>query len=270
MRRSHALRWITSLIAIPLLAALIYYAPSWLFSVFIGLVAFVTTAEYFMVVYHRRQKPLASPFAILGALVCIAMITSAAMGHLEFIFYILMANSMIAAMLSMPSYGKNKDVIMDVAYEIQMAAYIPLSLSMAVLMRNSGGPAWVFFLVFVIFAGDVGAYYAGTYLGRTPLAPSISPKKTVEGAVGGLAVNLVVGSAFKYLFLPGLYWRVAIPGIILAGIVGQLGDLFESQLKRSSGIKDSGGILPGHGGLWDRIDAVLFAIPVFYILQRYF
>jgi phosphatidate cytidylyltransferase len=126
---------------------------------------------------------------------------------------------------------------------------------------------WIFFLLAIIFVGDISAYYVGSYLGRRKLSPAISPGKTVEGAIGGIAGNLLAGIIGKYFFLPSLPWGPAIIFFIAAGLAGQVGDLFESEMKRSSNIKDSGGLLPGHGGFLDRVDALLFASPVAYIFK---
>jgi phosphatidate cytidylyltransferase len=112
------------------------------------------------------------------------------------------------------------------------------------------------------FAGDTAAYYAGSYLGRRPFAPKVSPKKTVEGAVGGLVGAVGVAAAAKAIFLADLSWPGSLVFFLLAASAGQLGDLFESVMKRTAGIKDSGELLPGHGGLLDRIDALLFVGPV--------
>jgi phosphatidate cytidylyltransferase len=97
----------------------------------------------------------------------------------------------------------------------------------------------------------------------------VSPGKTIEGSIGGLAGNLVAGAIGKYFFLSAMPWGLCLLFFIVVGVAGQVGDLFESELKRSSGIKDSGAILPGHGGILDRIDALLFASPVAYIFIRY-
>ena len=121
----------------------------------------------------------------------------------------------------------------------------------------------------IIFAGDTSAYYVGSYLGRHKLSPAISPGKTIEGAIGGLAANLAVGSVGKALFLPDLPWGSGILFFLAVGVAGQMGDLFESEMKRHSNIKDSSGILPGHGGILDRIDALLFASPVAYVFIRF-
>ena len=128
---------------------------------------------------------------------------------------------------------------------------------------------WIFVLLAVVFAGDTSAYYVGSYLGRHKLAPAISPGKTVEGALGGLGANLLVGAIAKFLFLPPGDWLLSCIGFALFGAAGQAGDLFESELKRIAKIKDSSAILPGHVGILDRIDALLFSAPVAYFWIEY-
>lgn len=120
------------------------------------------------------------------------------------------------------------------------------------------------FSFLVIWGNDTGAYFIGSAWGKTPLIPRISPKKTVEGAVGGLFVGVIIGSIFGIIVKLPLGWVVGT--CLVAGIVGQLGDIFESFLKRSAEIKDSGSFLPGHGGVLDRFDSTLFALPIIYYL----
>lgn len=117
---------------------------------------------------------------------------------------------------------------------------------------------WVVLAMALAWGSDTGAYFAGRFFGKRKLAPSISPAKTVEGAIGGLLASVffaVLGSLF---FLPELPLSHAVPLAIVANVLGQSGDLVESLIKRSTGVKDSGAILPGHGGLLDRIDALMF------------
>jgi phosphatidate cytidylyltransferase len=120
-----------------------------------------------------------------------------------------------------------------------------------------------------VFVSDTAQYYSGRAFGRRPLAPSISPKKTVEGAVGGLVFGALVLAAV------GAWWLPVIPlalrmlfGVTIVAL-GIAGDLFESMLKRSAGVKDSSSLIPGHGGILDRIDALLFAAPVYYVVLKY-
>jgi len=128
------------------------------------------------------------------------------------------------------------------------------------------GEYWVLLGIITVAAGDTFAYFAGRLFGRCKLAPSISPNKTVEGAAGGLAGSVVVCVACSHYFLPGIpVWYAVLSGIAI-GICGQAGDLFESLLKRSAGVKDSGALFPGHGGVFDRADAILAASPSIYLL----
>jgi phosphatidate cytidylyltransferase len=155
-----------------------------------------------------------------------------------------------------------------VAFQTLGTIYIPLSISYLVFIRRESlGPEWVLFVVCVIFAGDTAAYYTGTYWGKHKLCPAVSPGKTVEGAFGGLAANICIGLLFQIYFLPAFPLSAILIFCLVIGIAGQVGDLFESVLKRSAGVKDSGGLLPGHGGILDRIDALLFALPVAYFLK---
>jgi phosphatidate cytidylyltransferase len=120
------------------------------------------------------------------------------------------------------------------------------------------GPAWVALAIALSFGNDTGAYFAGRALGKRKLAPLISPGKTVEGALGGLVANLLVALAARALFMSELTLVDCAALAVPAAIVGPMGDLLESLLKRAAGAKDSGRLLPGHGGILDRIDALLF------------
>ena len=120
--------------------------------------------------------------------------------------------------------------------------------------------AWVLFTMVLAWGSDTAAYFVGRKFGKSKLAPRISPKKTLEGSAGGLAAA-VVGAVIMSFFLPGMHALDAVALGVLGGAAGQAGDLLMSVLKRSSGVKDSGGILPGHGGILDRVDALAFTAP---------
>jgi len=266
----HLKRWLTSIVAIPFLVAIIIKAPPMLFAGFIGVVALIALWEYYPIALSGN-KPEGPPFIpALGVLVSLAVIGAAAAGSLELIPGFLLINLIGAAVLSMSHFGKNPQILTMVSAQIQGLIYIPLSLATIVLLRNgSDGVAWVFFLLFIVFSGDVGAFYAGRFFGRRKLSPTISPGKTVEGAIGGLLTSIVVGFGFHLIFLPHLN-PVAVLGLLICvNSAAQAGDLFESELKRAAGVKDSGSILPGHGGILDRIDALLFAAPVAWIFKTF-
>jgi phosphatidate cytidylyltransferase len=133
------------------------------------------------------------------------------------------------------------------------------------LIRNfEGGNLLILFLFLITWLGDIAAYYWGKNFGKTPMAPMVSPNKTVEGAIAGLAGSLTAGLIAGFLFLDHIMIEHCLLVAFICGSIGQLGDLAESLLKRHAGIKDSGNILPGHGGVLDRIDSLLFAGPAFY------
>jgi phosphatidate cytidylyltransferase len=127
------------------------------------------------------------------------------------------------------------------------------------------GAAWVLTVVVTTWAGDTCAYLSGRALGTHRLAPRLSPNKTIEGAVGGLLGAVVVSWFAVTQFELATWWVGILTGALL-GIAGQIGDLSESFLKRQAGVKDSGAVIPGHGGLLDRIDALLFAFPTGFVL----
>lgn len=143
--------------------------------------------------------------------------------------------------------------------------WIPmLFVFLALLRRLEHGMSWVFFTLAVTWLGDTGGYFGGRFFGKNKLYPKISPKKTWEGVVGGLIFAAIAGCVVKYFGLPELGWVECVVLALVLDAFGVLGDLIESMLKRSFDVKDSGWIMPGHGGILDRIDGVLFTAPLLY------
>ncbi|MGH7806442.1 MAG: phosphatidate cytidylyltransferase, partial [Candidatus Binatia bacterium] len=126
------------------------------------------------------------------------------------------------------------------------------------------GAAWVLYVLAVAMAGDTAAYFAGRSFGRHRLMPSVSPKKTVEGAIGAFGGNLLAAAAVKALLMPSATWTEVLVLALVAGVLAQVGDLCESLLKRAFGAKDSGWLLPGHGGVLDRADSLVFPVVFVY------
>jgi phosphatidate cytidylyltransferase len=147
--------------------------------------------------------------------------------------------------------------------------YVGVPMAALVLIHTRLDWPATMLLVFVVVVSDSAQYYSGRMFGRRPLAPAISPKKTIEGAIGGLVAGILFMALVGSAVLPaaGLV-TLAMMGAVLV-VAGIAGDLFESRLKRSAGMKDSSALIPGHGGILDRIDALLFAAPVFYLYLRY-
>jgi len=156
--------------------------------------------------------------------------------------------------------------IQEAAVDLVAPIYIGAPLGMLVALQTLSGPKATLLLIATIVVSDSAQYYTGRAFGRRPLAPAISPKKTVEGAIGGVVFGaLFMAVAMNYVFpLTPVVVRVLL-GLVIV-FLGIAGDLFESRLKRVAGMKDSSTLIPGHGGVLDRIDALLFAIPVFYFM----
>ena len=158
--------------------------------------------------------------------------------------------------------------LQDAAAAVLAPVYLGVPLALLVLVHAAHGAPATLLIIAVVIVSDSSQYYTGRAFGRRPLAPAISPKKTVEGAVGGL----VFGTLFALLAGRWLFPAAGTAGLLILGmslvVLGICGDLFESRLKRAAGIKDSSSLIPGHGGILDRIDALLFAAPAFFLYVR--
>jgi phosphatidate cytidylyltransferase len=266
----HLKRWITSLVALPILGILIFRGNEAVFATLIGIVSVITLWEFFRIVLTAEDRAGVTMITWPAFVISPLIIWAAYLKAHEFILGLICLNLIFSGLLLLIGFKKDRRIVALFSKQILGVVYVSLFLSFLVLIRGSdSGIAWIAFLLVVIFAGDIAAYYVGSYGGRHKLAPTVSPGKTIEGAFGGLAGNLIVGAALKHFFFPQMSWVPAVYFFLSVGIIGQMGDLFESLLKRSAGIKDSGTILPGHGGILDRIDALLFAAPVAYLFKVY-
>lgn len=153
-------------------------------------------------------------------------------------------------------------------FALMYLVFLPLFLPR--IYETAHGLHWVLVFLFINWAGDTGAYFVGKKHGKKKLYPRISPKKTVEGALGGLASSFGIALVYKVLFFRSMPWLAVLFVPIIVGVVAQFGDLVESFVKRAFGRKDSGSLLPGHGGVWDRFDGVVFSLPVMYVCVRLF
>ena len=160
-------------------------------------------------------------------------------------------------------------VLRDAAAAILPILYIGLPLGALAAVRAIGGREALLLLMGTIVISDSAQYYTGRALGRRPLAPAISPKKTLEGAIGGMVIGTLAFVAGARMIFPARSMLVGVLTGASIAALGIVGDLFESLLKRSAGVKDSGTLIPGHGGVLDRIDSWLFAAPVYYVFVRY-
>jgi phosphatidate cytidylyltransferase len=260
-------RILTALVLVPLTVYLIGWAPHWLF--FLALLVTIewSLCEYFALCRQAGFKAMPAVGYVAGGLFCLVQ----ALGGQRSNYWLLVV--LVAALLAVLSLAlfwttDLKDFLGAATSTTCGIVYVGLNLSWLMLLRFSdpvAGRRLLFLLFLVVGCSDTFAYFGGRTLGRTLLFPRVSPKKTVEGSVIGLVGSLLAAGAYVHWG-----WLTAPLGkmLVLAGclaVASQVGDLVESALKRVANAKDSGNLLPGHGGLLDRIDGLLFAIPVAWL-----
>ncbi|MBF8258036.1 MAG: hypothetical protein HW377_410 [Actinobacteria bacterium] len=251
----------TAAVLVPLLAAAVLFGKGWPFTLLVLAAAFLCASEYFRMFFpspwDRWTGVLAAvlacasgsalpfPASLAALLVCVAA----------------------AAFHFLPADGSQEEKARRAGLSVLGVVYIGGFLSVwPRMLLLPGGEHWVLMGIVAVAAGDTLAYFVGKAAGKRPLAPRISPNKTLEGAAGGLAASMLFGGVYAAFFLPGVPAWYSISASAAAGVAGQCGDLFESMLKRAAGVKDSGGLLPGHGGLLDRADGIIAAGPVLHLL----
>jgi phosphatidate cytidylyltransferase len=250
----------TILVLAPLLYAVIRYLPPLAFSGVVVLAGGLALFEFYRLCFSDRGHSWLIGIGLTGFAVLIL-----GTHRSEIIVPTLLAT--LIGIISVPllSRAPLEQSLRDGAMTLFGVLYLGLTLGALSMTRLLPQGEWlIFFLLLVTWASDTGAYYIGTLYGRHRLAPTISPKKTVEGLVGGLIGAIIVAYAARWWFLPELSGLDCLVLATLLTITGLWGDLTESAMKRSAGMKDSGGILPGHGGMLDRLDSLLFTAPVFY------
>lgn len=163
-------------------------------------------------------------------------------------------------------FTKNKVNFNDISFVLFSTIYVGFGFYFLIVVRMEG-LNYMLFILFIIWATDTGAYFSGRFLGQRKLWPAISPNKTIEGAIGGILIACIVGTTFQVIY-PFDYSLVAILIItVFISIIGQLGDLAASAYKRHYQVKDSGNLLPGHGGILDRMDSLIFVLPFLYLIE---
>jgi phosphatidate cytidylyltransferase len=263
----HIKRWITALILAPILLWILIRGNTLLLAVLVSIVAVFAVREYLRIIFKNDNEPVSNTIKIISYTVSMALVISACLKSWQIMFLILAVNLMVLSVFVLSRFAQNHGIFDIIAKQVLGIVYIPVSLSLLIFIKElNGGTLWIIWLLIVIFANDTGAFYFGTFFGKRPFSPNISPNKTIEGSLGGIAASMVAGFIFCQIFFNDLSLSfLTIPGSFMLAVAGQIGDLFESAMKRSSGIKDSGRILPGHGGMLDRIDGLLLAVPVLYV-----
>lgn len=255
-------RILTALVLVPLAVYSVLFSPPQLFLAVIAIVAVLCFREY-----ARLTDAYVVPGYVAGLLILIAPLNQAAL--------ILFLTALAAVCLPMASPQDLAKGTSRAAALVLGVAYIFGAWKMAALLRENDtvhlrylttGRHWLMFALMVNWIGDTGAYYVGRKFGKHKLAPRVSPGKSWEGAIASAVTSLIFGLIYIPLAIPGTPWWIAAAISLAANAAGQIGDLAESALKRGAGMKDSGTMLPGHGGVLDRVDSSLFAVPVVYTL----
>jgi phosphatidate cytidylyltransferase len=258
-----ARRIVTSTVLLSFVAWSLFYSTPFVFS--LVALAFITLALFeFFTLLREAKIPSYRLFGVVmgAALPLVIAIEQGATQSGEVLFIVI---GCLFLFILQFSTGKNDNALIGIALTLFGILYVSWFLSFTVKMRYlDGGSVWVAYLIIVTKSADIGAYTFGSLLGRHRLIQHVSPKKSVEGLIGGLFLSLVVSMAF-HGHLPRFwsYPHLAIVGLLI-GIVGQIGDLSESLMKRFCAVKDSGALLPGMGGVLDALDSIQFTAPIFY------
>ncbi|MGB0649607.1 MAG: phosphatidate cytidylyltransferase [Rhodothermales bacterium] len=261
-------RVLTALVGIPVFLGALWLG-GWVFLVLIGVIALAAQAE--MIKLIRADGTNADLWVSLLA------------GGAVFVRFLAPEGWMVALLAISLVLGWTlrkpvSDAVGRISGGLASLIYPVLLISLVVDIRWQAHEAWgqtdgfllTLLLIVLIWATDSGAYYTGKSIGKRPFSPSISPNKTWEGTLGGLLLGTLVAVGFKYWLLPMLTWSDVFVLAAIGGFWGQLGDLLESSLKRSAGVKDSGNFLPGHGGALDRFDSLIFSAPLYWAWLTYF
>lgn len=270
-------RVVSGVVLIALAVGIVWLAPAPLFFLFAELLLVLAFVEY-----ARLAAAAAVPVPLVASGVATVVasmgVTSSVrigdevLANAIALDAVLMSAFVVLAALSLMSWNEQTDdkrALARAAAAVFPMLYLGVPIGALIALRTLRGREALFLLMLTVMVSDTAQYYSGRAFGKRLLAPSISPKKTIEGAVGGFVFGALLLSVVGEWWLP----QVPAPLRALLGVtvvaLGIAGDLFESMLKRSAGVKDSAALIPGHGGVLDRIDALLFAAPIYYVFLKY-
>ncbi|MDO9334443.1 MAG: phosphatidate cytidylyltransferase [Dehalococcoidales bacterium] len=267
-------RIFTTLWSLPLLTTIIWFGEPWLFTTFVAIVGLLAILEFYRLVSRLKVSPIYI-FGILWTLFFIVirnpLLPDLIEPYFDFnlVVPILFSAGIIISLTALLTRKEKFNAFPAWAWTFAGILYVGWLLGYIVALRGiEDGRNWVFYALFCTFGSDTAAFFIGRAIGKHKLAPSISPSKTWEGAIGGLLG--AVGVSFLFLLPTPItltsqlnWWQAVVLGLLVS-VFGQVGDLVESLFKRNVGAKDSGTLFPGHGGILDRMDSIVFAVVVVY------
>ncbi len=259
-------RILTAVVLLLPTVTLVLWAPAWLFLLGLLPIALYGLWEYLELAGRTGLAPLRLPVFVFGA----ALMASAWQWPDRTLLFILAAGVVIGVteLIHRPRLA---EAVPASSAGFLGVVYVALPLALVIHLRAAGdGPRVVLAVLVLVWIADVAAFAVGKLMGRHKLIPSISPGKTMEGTVGSIILTVAAGYALLPYWLPSMDSIHAIAFPLFINVVAQLGDLAESALKRGAGVKDSSNLLPGHGGVLDRIDSLLFAIPAAWYYWGWF
>ena len=254
-------RWLTGIVLVPLLLLVIFFGSEAMFAAVVILFICGGVWEYHHMVFGQgfvMEKIESLAFAVIIPLCVLS-------GNHQYLTALLALAVMMVFVLFIGSIRESSFDFLSVAKVVFGIMYIPFLMSHFIAIRMlDRGIWWIVFVLVLAFAGDTVALYTGKYFGKHKLVPLISPGKTVEGLIGLVAGSTVACMIYSYYLLPDVAVAHVAAMAFVGGMIGQLGDICESAIKRGYGLKDAGSILPGHGGILDRLDCLMFIAPFVY------
>ena len=262
----HMKRWITGIVAVPILFGIIAYGGETVFAVLIIAATLLGMEEYNRMVFGQGVGLEGVETMGLALLILL----TAWYANPPLLLAVLTFSIISVLILNLFRIRKQGLDMSHAGQVILGILYIPFLMSHLILVRQTpSGVLWIFFILVMAFAGDTAAYYVGRRLGKRKLYPEVSPGKTVEGTIGLVAGAVAGCLLFRQFFFPALPVAHAVVLGMAGSVIGQFGDLCESVLKRVAGVKDSGTLFPGHGGILDRLDCLMFITPFVYYYQEF-
>ena len=257
----HLKRIIAALVLTPLFLILIIKGSYVHYSMLVVVLASLGLWEYFNLIGDRVDRRLRNIGIIWGVLLAGGF----HVGSSQVIIAMLALGFISVCLVRLSKVGDLGTVFQEIGYTFLGPLYVGLLLGHLSLIRSTlEGREWTLLLFFTIWMGDIAAFYTGLSIGKHKLYPEISPNKTIEGAIGGAIGCVIIVAAAKVFYMNQLSVMDVLIISVGIAVMGQLGDLCESMFKRAAGVKDSGNLIPGHGGILDRFDSVLFAAPFLY------